>query len=187
MKGAPGKGIRYCYSSSDNVLEGYSDVDWAKCLKTRKSVTGYCIYFNKCLISWKSKKQNTLSKSSTKAEYRSMSSVAREIIWIQKLLADLNTKITLPVVLFCDNKSALQLTINPVFHERSKHFEIDVHFIREKIAKGVLSTKKIGSQDQIVDILTKHLPVYQHKFLCDKLTMFDMFSCQIKGECSNKQ
>ena len=105
-----------------------------------------------------------------------MSSAACEIIWIQKLLADLNTKITLHVVLFCDNKSALQLTINPVFHERSKHFEIDVHFIREKIAKGVLSTKKIGSQDQIVDILTKHLPVYQHTFLCDKLR-----------ECSNKQ
>ncbi|GJU76308.1 ribonuclease H-like domain-containing protein [Tanacetum coccineum] len=89
--------------------------------------------------------QNTISKSSTETEYRSLSSAACEITWIQKLLLDLKTKVTLPVNLFCDNKSALQLAINPVFHERSKHFEIDVHFIKEEIAKALLSTKKICS------------------------------------------
>ncbi|GJV72029.1 ribonuclease H-like domain-containing protein [Tanacetum coccineum] len=67
LKGAPGKGIRYKYSNCKNNLTGYSDADWAKCLKTRKYVTGYCVFFNNCLISWKSKKQNTLSKSSTEA------------------------------------------------------------------------------------------------------------------------
>ncbi|GKC32899.1 ribonuclease H-like domain-containing protein, partial [Tanacetum coccineum] len=117
------------------------------------------------------------------AEYISLSSVACEIIWIQKLLLDLNTKVTLPIDLHYDNKSALQLAINPVFHERSKHFEIDVHFIREKIAKGLLNTKKICSSIQIADILTKHLPVYQHKNLCENLEMFDLFSNQIKGKC----
>ncbi|GJT42584.1 hypothetical protein Tco_0951299 [Tanacetum coccineum] len=116
-----------------------------------------------------SKKQYTLSKSSTDAEYKYLSSAACEIIWIQKLLFDLKTKVTLPVDLFYDNKSALQLAVNPIFHERSNHFEIDVHFIREKIAKGILNTKKICSSNQIADILTKHLPVHQHKFLCEKL------------------
>ncbi|GJY23649.1 ribonuclease H-like domain-containing protein [Tanacetum coccineum] len=142
LKGAPGKGIRYKYPDIKDTICGYSDADWAKCLKTRKSVTGYCVFFNNCLISWKSKKQNTISKSSTEAEYRSLSSATCEVIWIQKLLMDLKSKVTLPIDLFCDNKSALQLAINHVFHERSKHFEIDVHFIKEKIAKGLLNKKK---------------------------------------------
>ncbi|GKD76087.1 ribonuclease H-like domain-containing protein [Tanacetum coccineum] len=75
-------------------------------------------------------------KGAPEAEYRSLSSAACEIIWIQKLLLDLTTKVTIPIDLHCDNKYALQSAINPVFHEKSKHFEIDVHFIREKIAKG---------------------------------------------------
>ncbi|GKA15706.1 ribonuclease H-like domain-containing protein [Tanacetum coccineum] len=110
LKGAPGKGIRYNYGECNNILSGYSDADWES-LEL-------------------SKKQNTISKSSTEAEYKSLSSAACEIIWIQKLLLDLNTKVSLPIELHCDNKSALQLAINLVFHERSKHFEIDVHFIR---------------------------------------------------------
>ncbi|GJS16758.1 ribonuclease H-like domain-containing protein [Tanacetum coccineum] len=104
LKGAPSKGIRYRYPVDKGSIYGYSDADWAKCLKTRKSVTGYCVFSNNCLISWKSKKQNTISKSSTEAEYRSLASAACEIIWIQKLLMDLKTKVTLPVDLFCDNK-----------------------------------------------------------------------------------
>ncbi|GJX28211.1 ribonuclease H-like domain-containing protein [Tanacetum coccineum] len=103
--------------------------DWAKCPKTRKSVSGYCVFYNGNLISWKSKKQATLSKSSTEAEYRSLGSASCEIIWILKIMKDLKVKINLPVSLFCDNKAALQLAVNPVFHERSKHFEIDAHFI----------------------------------------------------------
>ncbi|GJU74875.1 putative RNA-directed DNA polymerase [Tanacetum coccineum] len=219
LLGAPGKGIRYIHSEYKNNLSGYSDADWAKCLKTRKSITGYCVFFNNCLLSWKSKNQNTISKSSTEAEHRSLSSAACEGIWIHKLLLDLNTKVTLPINLHCDNKSALQLAINlvpqkgvdwrehpdpgcllaPAIVQPTRnssgnspgpmehHFEIDVHFNREKIAKGLLNTKKICSSNQIADILTKHLPVYQHKILCENLGMFDLFSNQIKGECSNKQ
>ncbi|GKA12930.1 ribonuclease H-like domain-containing protein [Tanacetum coccineum] len=80
LLGALGKGIRYVHSENMNNLSGYSDADWAKCLKTRKSITGYCVFFNNFLISWKSEKQNTISKSSTEAEYRSLSSTACEII-----------------------------------------------------------------------------------------------------------
>ncbi|GKD46493.1 ribonuclease H-like domain-containing protein [Tanacetum coccineum] len=110
----PNSILSYVPTETDPLL------DWAKCLKTRKSVPGYCVIFNNCLISWKSKKQNTLSKSSTEAEYRAMSFDACEIIWIQKLLHDLKINITLPVDLHCDNKSALQLAMNPVFHDRYK-------------------------------------------------------------------
>ncbi|GKB12493.1 ribonuclease H-like domain-containing protein, partial [Tanacetum coccineum] len=125
LKGAPGKGIGYNYGECNNNLSGYGDADWAKCLKTRKSVIGYCVFFNNCLISWKSKKTEHYIQIIHRLEYRSLSSVACEIIWIHKFLLDLNTKVSLPIDLHCDNKYALQLAINPVFHERSKHFEID--------------------------------------------------------------
>ncbi|GKE24697.1 ribonuclease H-like domain-containing protein [Tanacetum coccineum] len=120
----PNSVLPYVPIDSDHLLDnitGYQHLlDWAKCVKTRKSVTGYCVFFNNYLISWKNKKQNTLSRSFTEAEYRFMSSATCEIIWIQKLLLDLKVKVTLPIDLFCDNKSALQLAVNPVFHERNK-------------------------------------------------------------------
>nr|GEW81891.1 hypothetical protein [Tanacetum cinerariifolium] len=135
------KGLRYssCIQNdtSSGKVVGFSDADWAKCLVTKKSVSGYCIFFNNCFISWKSKKQATLSKSSTESEYRAMGSSTCEIRWIIKILNDFKIKVTLPVSLYCDNESAIQIANNPDFHERTKHFEIDVHFIREKIAKGV--------------------------------------------------
>ncbi|GJZ21087.1 uncharacterized mitochondrial protein-like protein [Tanacetum coccineum] len=167
LKGSLGKGIKYTsdlttYDSSGKVV-GYSDADWAKCLITRKSVPGYCVFFNNCLISWKSKKQATLSKSSTESEYRAMGSTTCEIMWIIKILKDLKINVTLPVPLFCDNKSAIQIANNPLFHERTKHFEVDVHFIREKIAKCIVKTYKIESSNQIADIFTKHLPESQHQ------------------------
>ncbi|GKC69852.1 putative RNA-directed DNA polymerase, partial [Tanacetum coccineum] len=117
LKGSPGKGLKFTHNMSSNMLEGYADSDWAKCPKTRKSVSGYCVFYNGNLISWKSKKQATLSKSSTEAEYRSFGSAACEIIWILKIMKDLKVEVNLPVSLFCDNKAALQLAVNPVFHE----------------------------------------------------------------------
>lgn len=98
------------------------------------------------MISWKSKKkQATVSRSSTESEYRALGSIACEIIWVLKLLFDLGIKSLIPVKVFCDNESAIKLALNPVFHEKTKHFEIDLHFIREKIANGVLEVEKKSS------------------------------------------
>ncbi|GKB71998.1 ribonuclease H-like domain-containing protein, partial [Tanacetum coccineum] len=94
---------------------------------TRKSVSGYCVFLGDSLVTWKSKKQSTLSRSSAVAEYRSIASATCEVIWLSNLLGDMGVKDLLPVVLYCDNSSALQIAANPVFHEKSKHFEIDVH------------------------------------------------------------
>ncbi|GJV97416.1 putative RNA-directed DNA polymerase [Tanacetum coccineum] len=109
LKGSPGKGIKFTSglttSESSGKVTGYSDADWAKCLIIRKSFSGYCIFFNNCLIFWKSKKQATLSKSSTESEYRAMGSTTCEIMWIIKILKDLKINVTLPVSLFCDNKN----------------------------------------------------------------------------------
>ncbi|GJZ41064.1 ribonuclease H-like domain-containing protein [Tanacetum coccineum] len=148
LKSCSGLGIHIARTSG-MFLNAYSDADWAKCIVTRKSVTGYCVLLNNSLVSWKSKKQNTLSKSSTEAKYRALASVTSEVIWILKILKDLQIEFFLPVSLHCDNNSAIKIAANPVFHERTKHLEIDLHFVREKILNGVVksSVAKQGLQD----------------------------------------
>ncbi|GKC27431.1 ribonuclease H-like domain-containing protein, partial [Tanacetum coccineum] len=137
-----------------------------RCLKSCP-VTG--VFLNDSLVSWKSKKQNTLSKSSTEAKYRALASVTSEVIWILKILKDLNINNILPVNLHCDSNSAIKIAVNPVFHERTTHLEIDLHFVREFFLKGVVKTIKVKSANQIADILTKGLDTVQHKELVEKL------------------
>nr|GEV33176.1 ribonuclease H-like domain-containing protein [Tanacetum cinerariifolium] len=124
----------------------------------------------------KSKKQFTLSWSSAEAEYKSMAFATCEVIWLSNLLSDMGVTGLLPVVMYCDNSLALKIATNPVFHEKSKHFEIDVNLVRKKVASGVIKTEKIHSSQQTVDILTKGLGFDQHKELCKKLGILDMFS-----------
>nr|GEZ62428.1 integrase, catalytic core [Tanacetum cinerariifolium] len=129
LKGCPRKGI-YIVKQPKPSLEAFVDANLAKCIVNRKSVTGFYVKLNGSLVSWKSKKQNTLSKSS--AEYRAMASVTLEIVWILKILKDLNWENLLHVNLFCDSQAAIKIAANHVFHERTKHLEIDLHFVREK-------------------------------------------------------
>ncbi|GJR96370.1 ribonuclease H-like domain-containing protein, partial [Tanacetum coccineum] len=169
-------------STSVNVLKAFTDADWARCTDTRKSVTGYCVFMNNSLVSWKSKKQNNISKSSIEAEYRDLAFVTSEVIWILKILKDLDCSNLLPVKVFCDNSSAIKIAINPIFHERTKHLKIDLHFVREKVLAGVIKTEKIDTANQIADILTKGQDTKQHNLLCFKLGLINMFQNKIKGE-----
>ncbi|GJT49452.1 ribonuclease H-like domain-containing protein [Tanacetum coccineum] len=154
LKSAPGAGIIYTKSSTITISV-YADSDWAKCKMTRRSVSGYCIFVCGGLVSWKSKKQATLSRSFAEAEYRSMAFVVCEVMWIVKILKDLKFSSNIPAILFCDNSSAIQIAANPVMHEKTKYFDIDVHLIREKVASGLIKTVKVDSEKQITDILTK--------------------------------
>ncbi|GJR04894.1 ribonuclease H-like domain-containing protein [Tanacetum coccineum] len=156
LKSCLGLGI-HITKTSGMFLNAYSYADWAKCIVTKKSVTGYCVFLNNSLVSWKSKKQNTLSKCSTKAEYKAIASVTSEVIWILKILNDLQIENLLPVSLHCDSNSAIKIAANQVFHERTKHLEIELHFVREKILKGVVKTVKVDSANQTADILTQGL------------------------------
>ncbi|GJU60739.1 putative RNA-directed DNA polymerase [Tanacetum coccineum] len=140
LKLAPGSGVSFSKNCDGVKVFAFSDSDWAKCPMTRRSVSGYCVFVNGNLVSWKSKKQATLSKSSAEAEYRAMASATCEIMWILKLLQDLDLDGLAPVTLFCDNKSAIQIAANPVMHEKTKHFDIDVHLVREKVASGLIKT-----------------------------------------------
>ncbi|GJS23700.1 ribonuclease H-like domain-containing protein [Tanacetum coccineum] len=143
--------------------------------------SGFCLFLNGSLVSWKSKKQNTLSKSTAEAEYRAMASATSETIWVLKILKDLNVGNILPVNVFCDSQAAIKIAANPVFHERTKHLEIDLHFVREKILSGVIKTQKISSANQVADIFTKGLDKMQHEFLVSKLGLVDCFQVEIKG------
>ncbi|XP_019232324.1 PREDICTED: uncharacterized protein LOC109213033 [Nicotiana attenuata] len=117
-------------SSSDLSLTAYSDSDWAACAISRKSVTA-------------------------EAEYRALRKVSAEISWLLRLLRDLGLSISSPVPIHCDNQAALHIAKNPVFHERTKHIEIDCHYVRTCLQAGLISLHFISSSNQLADIMTK--------------------------------
>ncbi|CAJ2639186.1 unnamed protein product [Trifolium pratense] len=158
-------------SSSSLELRAYSDADWAGNPTDRKSTTGFCIFLGDSLISWKSKKQDIVSRSSTEAEYRAMASTTTEIVWLCWLLFDMGVTLSEPTPMYCDNKSAIQIAHNSVFHERTKHIEIDCHFTRHHLQHGTITLPFITSSLQIADLFTKTHSIKRFRFLIDKLSM----------------
>ncbi|GJX27190.1 ribonuclease H-like domain-containing protein [Tanacetum coccineum] len=146
LKGAPGSGVNY-EKSEHMSLKVYADLDWAKCPVTRRSVSGYFVFFNGCMVSWKIKKQDTLSKFFAEAEYRSMEAATCKVIWVVNILKDLKVTNLLPAELFCDNSVAIHIAANPIMHEKTKHFDLDVQIIREKVASGLIMTAKFDFEN----------------------------------------
>ncbi|KAG7568373.1 Reverse transcriptase RNA-dependent DNA polymerase [Arabidopsis thaliana x Arabidopsis arenosa] len=145
-------------TNTDSVLRAYSDSDHAGCTSTRRSTGGFCTFLGLNLISWSAKRQDSVARSSTEAEYRALSDTAAELSWISSLLKDIGIQQDRPAELYCDNLSAVHLTANPVLHKRSKHFETHYHFAREKVADGSLVIKHVPAWLQLADIFTKSLP-----------------------------
>ena len=158
-------------STSSLELCAYSDADWAGDSTDRKSTTGFCVFLGDSLISWKSKKQQVVSRSSTEAEYRAMASTTSEIVWLRWLLADLGVCLSSPTPMYCDNKSAIQIAHNTVFHERTKHIEIDCHFTRHHVQHGTISLPFTPSSMQLADFFTKSHTIQRHRFFITKLSM----------------
>jgi len=175
IKGQPGQGILLS-SVQDNNITAFCDADWASCPLTRKSVTRYFIKLGNSVISWKSKKQSTVSRSSAEAEYRSIATTVTKVIWMIGLMNDLGIKIQKPIDVCTDSKAAILLAANPVYHERTKHIEVDCHFIRETIVQGIICTKYTPTHEQPADMLTKGLTKVQHQVLSSKLGVQNILS-----------
>jgi len=141
--------------SQSMIISAFSDADWAGCLDDRRSTGGFAVFLGSNLVSWTARKQATVSRSSTEAEYKALANATAEMMWVQKLLTELKVAHPSAARLWCDNLGAKYLSANPVFHARTKHIEIDFHFVRERVAQKLLDTRFINSGDQLADGFTK--------------------------------
>ncbi|GKE14519.1 ribonuclease H-like domain-containing protein [Tanacetum coccineum] len=144
--------------SSTSQLNAYTDADWAGCPVTRRSTSGYCVFLGDNLLSWSAKRQVTLSRSSAEAEYRGVANVVAETAWIRNLLRELHTPLFTATLVNFDNVSAVYMSTNPVQHQHTKHIEIDIHFVRDMVARGQVRVLHVPSRYQYADIFTKGLP-----------------------------
>jgi Reverse transcriptase (RNA-dependent DNA polymerase) len=179
LKSTPGQGI-WMKKNNSNEVVGFSDADWAGSCD-RKSTTEFCTFVGGKLVTWKSKKQSVVARSSAEAEYRAMASTASELTWIKHLLCDMKIDHRGTTKIFCDNQAARHIASNPIFHERTKHIEVDCHFIREKVQSGEIETPFVRSQEQLADIFTKALDKASHQKLLSKLGSINLFEPNLRG------
>ncbi|KAM1050774.1 hypothetical protein ACFX1Q_032452 [Malus domestica] len=163
-------------------LKAYTDADWAGDPNDRRSTTGFVIFLVSNPISWSSKKQHTVSRSSTEAEYRAMATTTVEVVWIQQLLRDLHVSCPDTPLLHYDNISVMALTTNLVLHSKAMHIEIDCHFVPKRVQQGYILLQFVSSTDQYADILTKGLCSPQFNSFCSNL-MLGCCNHGIEGGC----
>ena len=175
LKSTPRKGF-FLKKSEQKTIEAYTDADWAGSVTDRRSTSGYCTYIWGNLVTWRSKKQSVVARSSAEAEYRAMAHGACEILWLKKILEELKRPLEMPVKLYCDNKVAITIAHNPVHHDRTKHVEIDIHFIKDKLEASIICMPFVSTTQQIADILTKGLFRSSFEFLISKLGMIDIYA-----------
>jgi histone deacetylase 1/2 len=158
LKGTASYGFHITRGTSF-ALHGFTDADWAGSIDDRKSTGGYLVFFSQTPISWKSGKQRTVARSSIEVEYKALANGIAEVIWLQYLLTDLQVPSISAPTIWCDNLSGTYLSANPIFHARTKHVEVDYHFVRDRVAKKEIQIHFIPSRDQLVDVFTKPLSV----------------------------
>lgn len=185
LKSTPGRGIVF-RNNGHLDIQAYTDADWAGNLVDRKSTSGYFTLVGGNLVTWRSKKQKVVALSSAEAEFRGIAKGITEILWIQKLLTDIGLRTNLPTPLMCDNKASISISENPVLHDRTKHIEIDRHFIKEKLDGGVIELPFVRSEDQLADVLTKAVNGRKFETVMCKLNVVDP-TVQLEGECQNPE
>ena len=145
------------FSSGPLTLTAFSDADWAGDPFDRRSTTSL-VFLGPSPISWSSKKQTTVTRSSTEAEYRALATTAAKVSWLRILFKELRIFLSHVPVLWCDNASAIALSANPMFHSRTKHIEVDYHYVHEKGLHRDLCVRFVSGKDNLADIFTKPLP-----------------------------
>jgi len=160
--------IRKCNSM---LISAFSDAGWAGDVDDRRSTGGFTVFIGSNLVSWTARKQATVSRSSTEAEYKALANATAEMVWVQKLLTELGVPHPRMARLWCDNLGAKYLSANPMFHARTKHIEIDFHFVRERVAAKLLDIRFINSADQVADGFTKALSAAKLKLFRSNLNL----------------
>ncbi|PRQ42655.1 putative RNA-directed DNA polymerase [Rosa chinensis] len=175
LKAAPGKGLLFA-KKDKLIVEGYTDADWAGSKVDRRSTSGYFTFVGGNLVTWRSKKQKVVARSSAEAEFRGMAHGVCELLWIRHLLKDLGFKNRKTMDLHCDNKAAIEIAHNPVQHDRTKHVEVDRHFIKENLDRKIIYFPFVQSEEQLADILTKAVSGKVFNSSLDKLGMIDIYA-----------
>ncbi|KAG6470071.1 hypothetical protein ZIOFF_071123 [Zingiber officinale] len=178
LKGTIHFGLTYIKGPQEISIFGYSDSDLAGDLDGRKSTSGMTFYFNESLVSWNSQKQKTVALSSCEVEFMAATTATCHALWLRSLTSELTGEKTKPVTLFVDNKYAIALMKNPVFHGRSKHIDIRFHFIRECVENGQIVVEFINTGEQRADVLTKALPGVKLAVMRQLLGVRDLEPCQ---------
>jgi hypothetical protein len=169
LKGSITHGLTY--SKTPLQLNALCDSDWAGSPDDHRSTFGFTVFLGDCLISWSAKKQPVVSSSRTEAEYYSLAIVTAELFWLRMLLCEFRIPLSLAPTMWCNNLSTLTLASNPVYHARTKHIEVDYHFVREKVLNKDIFISLISTVDQLADVFTKGMSKARFHFLQSKLTV----------------
>ncbi|KAL0327809.1 UNVERIFIED_CONTAM: Secreted RxLR effector protein [Sesamum angustifolium] len=162
-------------------ITAYCDVDWAGCVDSRDSLTGYCVFLGQALVSWKIKKQPTIARSTAEAEYHNLGASTCELRWISYLLQDLCILISQPIPLYCNNQATVHIVANPVFHKRMKYLEIDCHLVRDQCKAEFVLPSHISGSSQLADMFTKLLPHAMFTSFLSKLGLVAFPEAHLEG------
>jgi hypothetical protein len=179
IKGTLSYGIQFsCIENFD--LQGYADSDWAGSCDDMKSTSGYCFSFGSRIFSWCSKKQEVIAQSTAEAEYVAATAAANQVLWLRKILADLDMEQKKATRVNVDNQAAIAISNNPIFHGKTKHFKLKYYFLREVQKNEEIQLIYCRTEDQLADILTKPLSKTRFEILRNKI---GVCSKRCKEEC----
>ncbi|KAK6119249.1 hypothetical protein DH2020_047012 [Rehmannia glutinosa] len=186
MAGTMSFGLKFSPSKSHNLVAFADDADWASDLDDRRSTFRFCVFTGNNLISWSSKKQTKVSRSSTEAEYHSLAHAICDILWLQSLFNELKVPETQSPIIWVDNQSSISLANNPVHHSQTKYFELDLHFIRDKVLQKIVRVQHVPSLNQIANIITKPLSGQFFVRLRNQLSVLPHTSLKLRGHNRDK-
>ena len=175
LKSSLGKWLMFSKNAHLNI-EGYTDADWAGNILDRKSTSGYFTFVGWNLVTWRSKKKNVVELSNVEAEFQGMAKELCELLWLRSLLIEVGFPLSSAMNLFCDNKAAIDISHNPIQHDRTKHVEVDRHFIKQNLEENIIQFPFIKSEDQLSNILTKAVSSRNFNDLLDKLSVRDIYT-----------